>query len=235
MLYLWSYNSAKGVGHRVRILFMTIKFLIIEDNDDCITIYKDLFKSEYELTIIKGLKELDDYLASSDGASFDLVLSDLKLSDGHFLDWVTQKKSTLMEQFPTIIVSSSEDYEILDASFQWGATDYLIKPFRIAELLAKVKKAQRTYVVKSFMETTESIQDELTAIENKIFQFFLKNMGDAVSREVIIKGIWKKVAVSPKTLDVHLSNLRKKLVNSSWIIDNESERGWQLKRRDLKK
>ncbi len=214
---------------------MTIKFLIIEDNDDCITLYKDLFKNGHELTIVKELKELDHFLATTNGLSFDLVISDLKLSDGHFLDWITRTRSTLMEQFPTIIVSSSEDYEVLDTSFQWGATDYLIKPFRISELQAKVKKAQRTYVVNSFMGTTDSIQDELTAIENKIFQFFLKNMGDAVSREVILKGIWKKVAVSPKTLDVHLSNLRKKLVNSSWTIDNDSERGWRLKKRDTQK
>lgn len=211
---------------------MKRQILIIEDNRDHITLYQDILGQANDLKIVKTLSELKKLLDSADDHPFDVVISDLKLPDGLFLDWVVKTQSNLMERFPTIIVSSLEDLEVLRASFEWGATDYLIKPFKMNELIAKVDKVCKDYTVKTQVESAQTLLDELTSMERRIFQKFLAKPDQVFTREALVNEIWKKVAVHPKTFDVHLSNLRRKLASSEWAIDNLHEKGWKLSRKN---
>lgn len=211
---------------------MKKKILVIEDNHDHITLYEDILGTENELKIVTSLLELKKLLDSNSELSFDLVISDLKLPDGLFLDWVENNESNIIQKFPTIIVSSLEDLDVLRACFEWGATDYLIKPFKVNELIAKVDKACRSYIVKTQIDSAQSLLDELTSMERKIFQRFLATPNSVITRETLVGEIWKKVAVHPKTFDVHLSNLRRKLSTTEWSIDNLHEKGWKLSRKN---
>ena len=211
---------------------MKRKILVIEDNRDHITLYQDILGTDNELKIVTSLAELKKLLDSNSELSFELVISDLKLPDGLFLNWVDKTQSNIMERFPTIIVSSLEDLDVLRACFEWGATDYLIKPFRMNELIAKVDKACKSYVVKNQIDSAQTLLDELTSMERKIFQRFLATPDAVITREKLVGEIWKKVAVHPKTFDVHLSNLRRKLSNTEWSIDNLHEKGWKLSRKN---
>lgn len=210
------------------------KILILEDFEDVVAIYEDMLSSQHELLIVRSLDELKDF-QKQNTHHIDLMLADLKLPDGFFLDWV-MKSGEMMDQIPTIIVSSMEDEEILTSCFEWGAIDYLIKPFKRTDLTVKIAKALGQFDMSKVKKTQAemgAILDELTSIEAKIFQQLINHPGCYISRDKITSQVWKKVSVNAKTLDVHLSNIRKKLAHTSWVIDFEDSKGWKLKKKDL--
>lgn len=203
--------------------------LILEDNEDCISIYEDIL-TQHQLTTVRSLAELNSWLENRTIFP-DLLLADMNLPDGYFLDWVSASRPEIMSSMSTIIVSSLEDMEVLGSCFEWGAVDYLIKPFKKNDLTVKINKALGHFNVKkrSFKEEEISeILEELTSIEAKIFQQLVKNPDKYVAREKIMKEVWRKVSVNSKTLDVHLSNIRKKLIQTSWSIDYQDPSGWKL-------
>lgn len=200
------------------------KILIIEDHVDCQTLYRDIFKG-HDLVILSSLKELGEHVSTTNLQQYDVVLADLMLGDGYFLDWISQNISGLMEEVPTIIVSSMEDLEILRRSFEWGAADFIIKPFRKAELQAKVEKVKRNFTIQPVKNKD---LEHLTFIELKLFILLSQNPEKYLSREEIVQSIWKKVQVKSKVMDVHLSRLRKKLDSSLWTIECLDDIGWKI-------
>lgn len=225
-------------GISLEALFQTIyryyvaKLLILEDNDDLISVYEDILSASHQLIIVRSLNELKSFIQGSH-PQIDLLLADMKLPDGLFIDWV-QNKSLTMDQLPTIIVSSMEDMDILTNCFEWGAVDYVIKPFKKNELVVKIAKALGQFSVRKDLRSEEEIRailDELTSIEAKIFQQLVNHPDQFVNRDLIQPVVWKKVAVNPKTLDVHLSNIRRKLASTNWMIDFVDLKGWKLTRK----
>ena len=201
------------------------KILILEDNYDWIEIYKEFLAGHYDLTFITLISGLDD--SQIKATPFSLMIADILLPDGDYLEWIISNKSTLMETTPTIIVSSMEDIETLRNSFEWGAADYLVKPFKQNEMLVKLERILKTKTSASQQSNTDAFVDELTLIENKLYQLLSHADGKVVSRDDLLKNVWKKVQVNPKTLDVHLSNLRKKIKFSPYKIES-FDTGWKL-------
>lgn len=206
--------------------------LILEDSEDLISLYQDVLGESHELSVVGSLSELKLFL-DKNSRKIELMIADLKLPDGFFLNWISASHSDLMNTQTTIIASSSEDVAILSSCFEWGAVDYLVKPFGKNELLVKVSKALGNFNLsnKGFdRETLADLLEELTSIEAKIFQQLINKPEQFVQREQIMGQVWKKVTVNSKTLDVHLSNIRKKLSQTSWSINYEDLKGWKLSR-----
>lgn len=205
--------------------------LILEDNVDCAIIYQDILSAaNHRIEIAGSLSALSQKLEKFSTPP-DLFIADLKLPDGLFIDWVMENKPQLLIDYNTIIVSSLEDMDILTRCFEWGAVDYLIKPFKKNDLAVKVNRALGQFNVKKnhlMDDEISEIQEDLTVIEAKIFQQLLNSPKKFVSRDKIVQEVWKKVAVNSKTLDVHLSNIRKKLAQTSWCIDFQDPNGWKL-------
>lgn len=205
--------------------------LILEDNVDCAIIYQDILNADnHTIEIAGSLNALSQKLDALKSPP-DLFIADLKLPDGFFIEWVSENRPQLLVDYNTIIVSSLEDMDILTRCFEWGAVDYLIKPFKKNDLAVKVNRALGHFnVKKNPLEDAEiaEIQENLTVIEAKIFQQLLNHPKKFVSRDTIVQEVWKKVAVNSKTLDVHLSNIRKKLAQTSWSIDYQDATGWKL-------
>lgn len=205
--------------------------LILEDNVDCAIIYQDILSADnHKIDIAGSLSALSLKLEKLSSPP-DLFIADLKLPDGFFIEWVSENKPQLLVDFNTIIVSSLEDMDILTRCFEWGAVDYLIKPFKKNDLAVKVNRALGHFNVKKNPLADEEIKEileGLTVIEAKIFQQLLNHPKKYVSRDFITSEVWKKVSVNSKTLDVHLSNIRKKLAHTSWSIDYEDPKGWKL-------
>lgn len=205
--------------------------LILEDNEDCVEIYNDLLRGSYNLTFINKLSVLEGINPAT--INFNLLIADMKVTDGVFLDWIVTKESVLMEKVPSIIVSSIEDLDVLRDCFQWGAMDYIVKPFRSTELIAKIEKilSKRQHPIESF----DQFQSSLTLFELKIFNLLHQYKNYPVTREFLVKSIWKKVRVNSKTLDVHLSNIRQKMVNTTWKIETLGDSTWRLSSAEMTK
>ncbi|MBO4338427.1 MAG: response regulator transcription factor [Clostridiales bacterium] len=134
--------------------------------------------------------------------------------------------------FPIILLSAkSEDTDKI-AGLGFGADDYVTKPFNPLELVARVKSQIRRYVSLGSLEmknsllvtgglvldtetkqvTVDGIEVRLTAMEYKILEYLMENMGRVLSSSQIYEAVWNEPSyTSEKTVTVHIKNIREKI------------------------
>lgn len=200
--------------------------------------------SEIDQKIIQSLFPDDRVVVAADESSalgelkkakFDLVLLDLNLKDSDGLELCQKIKSNLdSSDTPVMIVSSRSEVSDKVLGFEFGADDYVQKPFHLLELKARIKAIQRkrqtkkvetkisygpfTLLLDSFrLEITQKDKKvqtiDLTNIEFKLMSFFMNNREKILTREAILNHVWggSGVHVIDRTVDAKISNLRKKL------------------------
>lgn len=136
------------------------------------------------------------------------------------------------KNIPIIILSAkSEDTDKI-AGLNFGADDYITKPFNTLELLARVKSQLRRYTTLGSMEarsqclstgglwldtdtgnvTLDGELVKLTPTEHKILVYLMKHMGQILSIHQIYENVWQEVAHAPEnTVAVHIRRLREKI------------------------
>ncbi|WP_122820831.1 response regulator transcription factor [Varibaculum vaginae] len=157
----------------------------------------------------------------------DLVLLDLGLPDMDGLD-VAREIRTQGSSVPILVLTARTDEVDMVVGLDAGADDYVTKPFRLAELLARVRALLRR-AGSDFQDDTLEAQDlkidvsahrafqdgrelQLTAKEFDLLRILVKEAGNVVPRQVIMQEVWgSDPAGSTKTLDMHISWLRRKL------------------------
>lgn len=204
---------------------------ILEDDPGAQFVYEDVLGDRYSLRILSSLEELGRALSSPDGNSAPapaLMIADLKLPDGNFLHFVMQSSGMRALSAPFIVVSSMDDLDVLKSCFEEGALDYLTKPFTKNELVVKVDRilARRGVTPPTPAPSAGEIEldpiqlrvrrgpqhfAQLTAKELQIFAVLHRMRGQQIPRSRIQAEVWGETVVTPKTLDVHLFNLRKKV------------------------
>ena len=134
--------------------------------------------------------------------------------------------------FPIILLSAkSEDTDKI-TGLSFGADDYVTKPFNPLELVARVKSQIRRYVSLGSLElkssqlitggvvldtdtktvTVDGSEVKLTAMEYKILEYLMKNMGKVLSSSQIYEAVWNEPSyTSEKTVTVHIRNIREKI------------------------
>lgn len=168
--------------------------------------------------------------------AFDLAILDMQLPDGNGFD-VSKK---LMEQdIPVIFLTVVDDESNIVKAFDEGADDYVVKPFRIRELIARVKRTLEKHSngsgdvmevgsvkidVKSGKVFVQGKQVELTALEYRLLLIFANNKGMLMTRTQILEKIWDIDGnfVEDNTLTVYVKRLREKLGDA---ISIETVRG----------
>lgn len=196
---------------------------VLEDEPDAQFVYSEALSDNYKLSFHSRVCDLRSALQT---AQPDLLLADLRLPDGTFLDFYTSQDASTLQNTPVIVVSSVDDSEVLNVAFDHGAIDYLTKPFNMRELQVKIERVlskkinvlnpvlssldlNRNTFVLTDKTTTNFIQ--LTPKEFQILCILGEKANGTANRTEIHKAIWGETKVGNKTLDVHLSNLRKKV------------------------
>ncbi len=172
----------------------------------------------------------DDFSNSIDNileSNCDLVLLDINLpaNDGHYICKEIRKVSDL----PIIIITSKDSEMDELISINYGADDYVTKPFNLQILLARMnsllKRAKKSNleVLKcngvnlNLLNSTlkyENTSMELTKNELKIIHVLFRNQGSIISRNLIIEELWQSDEfVDDNTLTVNVNRIRKKLEN----------------------
>ncbi len=167
-----------------------------------------------------------DGRAALDGAKDnpDLVVLDLGLPYVDGLE-VCRRMRADGRTFPVLILTARADEVDTVVGLDAGADDYVTKPFRLAELLARVRALTRRTVTDgpasadSLRIDPEGrrvwLEDEelhLTAKEFDLLRVLVREQGKVVSREQLMREIWETAWFgSTKTLDMHISVLRRKL------------------------
>lgn len=159
----------------------------------------------------------------------DVVLLDLGLPDDDGLNVLRSLRA--VSEVPIIIVTARGDETDRVVGLELGADDYVVKPFSVRELSARVRAVSRRRRVESSLHTARITIDrsrrratcdgkeiELTAKEFDLLAVLAEEPGRVVPRQELLSRVWDPVwHGSGKTLDVHVSSLRRKLADASMI------------------
>lgn len=158
--------------------------------------------------------------------TFDCALLDVSLQDGNGFAVCASIKA--QDDTPVIFLTASADEACTVAGFELGADDYIGKPFRPRELIARMKNAIRRrkpaasaalscYNV-SIDQTRGTVSKNgnelyLSALEYRLLLVFFTNKGQLLSRERLIDELWSVSSefVSDNTLNVYMKRLREKI------------------------
>jgi DNA-binding response OmpR family regulator len=161
-------------------------------------------------------------------ARFDAVLLDVGLPDGDGRDFCRRLRAQGMKT-PIIMLTASSDEMDVVRGLDSGANDYIAKPFRLNELLARLRAQLRSFessedavftigpytfrpAVKQLVEPARNKRIRLTDKETAILKFLYRAAGKAVSRQVLLNEVWGyNAAVTTHTLETHVYRLRQKI------------------------
>ncbi|MGL4760953.1 MAG: response regulator transcription factor [Sarcina sp.] len=200
------------------------KILIIEDEKNIIKFLEMELKHEGYNVVSKmdGKLGLDEAIEND----FDLVILDLMLPS---MDGIEVCKNIKLKKHTPVLMLTARG-EIADKveGFQIGAEDYLVKPFAIEELLARIQVILRRNINNSKIRLKDIVidksnrtvdkddeDDEVIALTNKEFELLiclLESKNIIVSREKILEKIWGyEHDVETNVVDVYIRHLRNKL------------------------
>lgn len=198
-----------------------IKILIVDDEKPiCDLIDMNLSAAGYSCIAVQdGLAAID----AVEENNFDLVLLDIMLpgADGYdVMEYIKPLK------VPVIFISAKHEVRDRVKGLKLGADDYLIKPFDVTELLARVEAVLRRYNKSDKKLTIGEIEIDiearrvtragspvpLTSKEFDLLMLFAENRNVALFRENLYEKVWDdEYYANSRTLDLHVQRLRRKL------------------------
>ena len=224
------------------------RILIVDDEEDiCMILSYSLQKAGYEVLVAHSAEEALELLQSPIAhtpSPIDLILLDIMMGEMSGLEMAEKLKSengnVKGENHlpPIIFLTALSDEDTVLKGFKLGADDYISKPFRIAEVLARVAAVlRRTEALRRVGD--EAIRQEgencivfegivvnkadmslkvdgeavvMTRKEIELLCYLLTHRGQILSREHLLKNVWDSNGfVLERTVDVHITHLRKKL------------------------
>jgi DNA-binding response OmpR family regulator len=164
-------------------------------------------------------------LATLDKGKFELALIDISLPDGNGFTVCTAVKEA--HNIPVIFLTASGDEISVVTGLNMGADDYITKPFRPMELIARIKTAlrksghsQSAFEIFGLSADTSSgvvkkngSEVFLSALEYRLLLVFLNNPGNIITRNVLLDELWDAAGefVNNNTLTVYIKRLREKI------------------------
>lgn len=183
----------------------------------------------YQCRLFTQGRELLASLAKT--MSFDLILLDWEVPDVSGIDVLRWIRGNHGHGVPVMFITSRTTEADLVAGLQAGADDYIMKPLRAGELLARVAALLRRSSVASAINEEDAFECasyqidpsagtirlkgqvvDLAPKEYELALLFFRNPGRLFSRDVLSHSVWNRdIPATSRTLDTHLSNIRRKL------------------------
>lgn len=220
------------------------KILCVEDAEDTLVLLQAIL-ANYQLIFARTLKQAEKCLSSD---NYSLLLVDVDLPDGSGLDFMGEH-SEVVQDTPVIFLTGKTDYSTKVSAFSLGADDFIQKPFDPKELRLRVdSKVKKNHSLKSdkaslrvgpvtlnvpeqrvYSANSESHPVDLTSLEFRIFHLLARTQNKIFSRTEILDRIWgNSFAVTDRAVDVHISNLRKKLQGTKVNIEAIVGSGYRI-------
>ena len=220
-----------------------MKILIVEDNKPIADGLKfSLEKEKYIVVVNQNLKDATKELKNN---KFNLIILDIMLPDGDGMEFCKYIKEDL--DIPVILLTAKDKESDIVKGFNLGADDYIIKPFRIGELIARINNALKKYnQVENIVEIDNVTFDLdkmivyknnkeviLTSLEWRILNTLLNSRGYIVTREKLlnlacdVRGNF----INDNSLTVYIKRLRKKIeddINNPKIIKTIKGIGYKI-------
>ena len=208
---------------------MKKRLLLVEDEPGLVLTLTDRLESEgYE---VDSAREGAEALNKAAAASYDLILLDVMLPGKSGFD-VCREIRGRGSSTPILFLTARGEVADRVVGLKLGGDDYLVKPFDMLELTARVEALLRRApstpeqgpapVRYSFGDVAVDFRKaevtrgkkpvELSALEFKLLKYFIENRGATLSREELLSRVWGyDAAIHSRTVDVHVSGLRQKI------------------------
>ncbi|MCX2560456.1 response regulator transcription factor [Acetobacter farinalis] len=204
--------------------------ILVVDDDRILrqTLVEQLqLEGEFTVEEASSLAEAREKLKAPD-SRFDALLLDVSLPDGDGRDFCADLRKDGL-RMPIIMLTGSDDEADVVRGLDAGANDYVAKPFRIAELLARLRAQMRLFEnsedavfsigpytfrpsAKLLQEPLKNRRIRLTEKETAILKFLYRAGTRPVPRQVLLNEVWGyNAAVTTHTLETHIYRLRQKI------------------------
>ena len=239
------------------------RILIVDDEEDiCMILSYSLQKAGYKTLIAHSAEEaLAKYELSIKNHEIDLILLDIMMGEISGLEMAKKlnqepgAKNLDKSVPPIIFLTALSDEDTVLQGFKLGADDYISKPFRIAEVLARVAAVLRRTaeqgtrnqeqrpisnndcivfegIVVNKADMSLKVDGEtvvMTRKEIELLCYLLTHRGQILSREHLLKNVWDSNGfVMERTVDVHITHLRRKLGQYGKRIVTKSGYGYMF-------
>ncbi len=198
-----------------------MRLLVIEDDKETAYAIKEVLADNYVVELaFTGQEGLEKIFANE----YDLITLDLNLPDKSGLEVCKNIRSKGIT-IPILMLTGQDEMSTKIAGLDFGADDYLLKPFNFEELLARIRVLLRRHhphhmtntlhvgnltldltkkVVKRGSKTIPLRRKELSLLE-----YLMRNRGKVITREMILNHVWSSIEdPSTNTIDVHIKYLR---------------------------
>ena len=238
--------------------------LIVDDEEDiCMILSYSLQKAGYETLIAHSTEEaLANYELRIKNYEIELILLDIMMGEMSGLELAEKLRLSPLASSPNrltppiIFLTALSDEDTVLQGFKLGADDYISKPFRIAEVLARVAAVLRRTEARR-QQGDEAIRQEgencivfegivvnkadmslkvdgeavvMTRKEIELLCYLLTHRGQILSREHLLQNVWDSNGfVLERTVDVHITHLRKKLGQYGKRIVTKSGYGYMFR------
>jgi len=176
---------------------------------------------------------------------FEVILLDWRLPDGSGVDWLRQLRSGrgANQHTPVLLLTARDSLNDRIEGLDAGADDYLIKPFQLAELAARIRAASRRAAGHAAgiltigeialersgqVVTLRGVSVDLTAHEYALLEALMRRAGRILSRPTLEELLYGfETDVSSNTVEVHVASLRRKLGHD--VIETVRGMGYRMK------
>jgi len=226
---------------------MSSHILVIEDEPAVASVIrKALTEESYEVSVAMDGESAWDHINRFE---YGLFIMDLMIPGGNGID-LTRKIRKHGIHTPLLMLTALGSVDNVVTGLDAGADDYLTKPFKIAELLARVRSLLRRQTISPtlptnvlvFSDITLNLDEkvairnerpiDLTATEFRLLEYLMRNPRKVLSRMDILEKVWGyDFNLNTKTVDVYINYLRKKLedTETSRVIQTVVGMGYILK------
>jgi DNA-binding response OmpR family regulator len=205
------------------------QILIIDDDNALRAILAEQLAEDKEFhpVGVASLSEADESL-SSEAVRFDTVILDVRLPDGDGREYCAKLRRQ-GHKMPIILLTGSGSETDVVEGLAAGANDYIVKPFRLLELMARIRTQLRGFessddavftigpflfrpAARSLVDSRNSRRIHLTTKEIALLRFLHRARNQVVDRKDLLNHVWGyNSAVTTHTLETHIYRLRQKI------------------------
>ena len=210
---------------------MTPKVMIVEDEEALSLMLRyNLAAEGYRMAVASDGEEAEVLIAED---NFDLIVLDWMLPGISGLELCRRlRRRDTTRALPVLMLTARGEEGDRVRGLATGADDYVVKPFSVPEVVARVKALLRRaspQLVADTLQRGDIVLDRaahrvmrrtrevrLGPTEFKLLEFFMENAGRVLSRQQLLDGVWGRDAfIDGRTVDVHVGRLRKALIRGA--------------------
>ncbi len=223
--------------------------LLEDDQDQSVLMQALLEDAGHKCVVYSSGKDMTMALLHE---SYDLLILDWLVPDMNGLEVLNWVRESLDWRIPVLFITQKDEEEDVVQALQGGADDYMSKPVKRAEMLARIgsisSRTQQANTEDELEFTPYTLQRssktvklngeniDITRKEFELTLFLFRNAGRVLSRGYILETVWGRSAdVNTRTVDTHVSRLRRKLVigvENGWKLTSIYQHGYRLEKSD---